>query len=444
MKRIIFFLLLISSLQAAAQSSGEELEEVCVVGYTTTETEDVPSFDPEMRHTTTCYGSKDCETGEVFYEDCNTTSEYIGGENDDDDEDGDGEPDPDCYGTQGGSAYTDDCNNCVGGYTGQVDCYITGNTDCAGVVNGSADWDDCNICAGGSTGRQPCSTNPCPPGSYMDNCGSCVGGSTGQLPCAPQPDCAGIEGGSAVLIPNCGCIGGTTGLRQDQCPCKTADEQNSTRMTSDYSEQVDLYAQNALTPLTPTSTGQLEQGFCVLNDMSVTPVENGTTSHIDQTIYPNATIKVHTHTAIVYPGPSAGDVFALNSDQDYASGLKTSYVISANGAKYALYIEDVAAFDAFVTNNAGSVVGADFTSTSTLGQAYYTAKEDMQEAGLSPRDAHERALAYVLKNAGVSLYKADPGSTHFNKIGSVRKMDFNNNPVVDANGNYTYINADCR
>lgn len=66
----------------------------------------------------------------------------------------------DCAGVSGGTAYLDNCGNCVGGNTG-----VSANNsclDCAGVPNGSAFIDNCGVCAGGSTGITPgASCAPC-------------------------------------------------------------------------------------------------------------------------------------------------------------------------------------------------------------------------------------------------------------------------------------------
>lgn len=88
---------------------------------------------------------------------------------------------PDCAGILGGSAFLDDCNNCVGGTTGIIPCYVP--TDCAGVPNGTA---------------------------YVDSCNTCVGGTTGLLPCIQ--DCAGVWGGTAGYDGCNTCAGGTSGI----------------------------------------------------------------------------------------------------------------------------------------------------------------------------------------------------------------------------------------
>jgi len=89
----------------------------------------------------------------------------------------------DCNGDIGGSAFLDDCGNCVGGNTGEIACTL----DCNGDENGSAFLDDCGNCVGGNTGELAC-TIDCHGDengtSYIDACGVCVGGNTGLEPCS--------------------------------------------------------------------------------------------------------------------------------------------------------------------------------------------------------------------------------------------------------------------
>ncbi|MCG8698371.1 MAG: T9SS type A sorting domain-containing protein, partial [Bacteroidales bacterium] len=66
----------------------------------------------------------------------------------------------DCAGVVGGSAYIDDCGECVGGTTGKEPCTV-GTKDCAGVVGGSAYIDQCGECVGGTTGKEPCAVGNC-------------------------------------------------------------------------------------------------------------------------------------------------------------------------------------------------------------------------------------------------------------------------------------------
>ncbi|MCW5897770.1 MAG: gliding motility-associated C-terminal domain-containing protein [Flavobacteriales bacterium] len=117
--------------------------------------------------------------------------------------------DQDCAGVWGGSAYTDNCGTCVGGNTGVSPC----DQDCALVWGGSAFTDNCGSCVGGNTGLTPCDQDCADVwggSAFTDNCGSCVGGTTGLTPC--DQDCAGVWGGTAYTD-NCNtCVGGITGL----------------------------------------------------------------------------------------------------------------------------------------------------------------------------------------------------------------------------------------
>jgi hypothetical protein len=67
-------------------------------------------------------------------------------------EDPDPDPQLDCNGDLGGSAFVDNCGQCVGGNTGQTACA----QDCNGDWGGSAFVDDCGQCVGGDTGQTAC------------------------------------------------------------------------------------------------------------------------------------------------------------------------------------------------------------------------------------------------------------------------------------------------
>ncbi len=58
----------------------------------------------------------------------------------------------DCNGIVGGTAFKDECGNCVGGATGLEACVA----DCNGDWGGSAYPDACGVCVGGTTGFEKC------------------------------------------------------------------------------------------------------------------------------------------------------------------------------------------------------------------------------------------------------------------------------------------------
>ncbi len=135
----------------------------------------------------------------------------------------------DCAGVVGGSAFLDDCGQCVGGTTGAEENWAM---DCAGDCFGGAVIDDCGECVLGSTGlaynyaQDDCGVcfgnnedmdcyGECFGTAFIDACGECVGGSTGMEELWAM-DCAGVCFGEAYMN-ECGCVGGTTGLEADFC-----------------------------------------------------------------------------------------------------------------------------------------------------------------------------------------------------------------------------------
>lgn len=58
----------------------------------------------------------------------------------------------DCNGVDGGDAYLDECDVCVGGNTGKTACVL----DCNGDENGTATIDECGVCSGGNSLYKPC------------------------------------------------------------------------------------------------------------------------------------------------------------------------------------------------------------------------------------------------------------------------------------------------
>ncbi len=122
----------------------------------------------------------------------------------------------DCNGDLNGIAFIDICGNCVGGNTGILPC----NADCNGDLNGTAFIDNCGNCVEGNTGLTAClmdCNNDVNGTAFIDNCGNCVGGNTGIAPC--NVDCNGDLNGVA-FIDICGnCVGGNTGILPCNVDC---------------------------------------------------------------------------------------------------------------------------------------------------------------------------------------------------------------------------------
>ena len=125
----------------------------------------------------------------------------------------------DCEGNCNGSAFFDNCNNCI---TNPVDGCIE---DCNGVWGGSAQEDECGVCNGSGLNENGCCFNEAPDcagecagDAQLDDCGICNGPGVNEYGCCDDEntDCAGECGGTAVLD-NCDiCVEGNTGLTP--CP----------------------------------------------------------------------------------------------------------------------------------------------------------------------------------------------------------------------------------
>ncbi|MBD0726727.1 hypothetical protein B6A10_16285, partial [Flavobacterium sp. L1I52] len=65
------------------------------------------------------------------------------------------------------------------------------------------------------------------------------------------------------------------------------------------------------------------------------------------------------------------------------------------------------------------------------------------DPNISIFEAQDRAMAYILKDSGVDLLRAEPGSDIFKKIDVVPDKNPDGTEKKDANGNTIYKNADC-
>ncbi|MBT3800101.1 MAG: hypothetical protein HOG05_03025 [Bacteroidetes bacterium] len=167
----------------------------------------------------------------------------------------------DCFDDCSGNAFIDDCGECVSGNTNLIENFLM---DCAGVCYGTyyldecgfcddnpnndcfqdcnGEWggeaflDECNICSGGSSGHfansdQDCAgecfgslvedcTGTCNGFALIDDCGICDDNSENDN---SEMDCSGECFGSAY-INNCeNCVGGNTGLNENNCTVSDID-----------------------------------------------------------------------------------------------------------------------------------------------------------------------------------------------------------------------------
>ena len=150
---------------------------------------------------------------------------------------------------------------------------------------------------------------------------------------------------------------------------------------------------------------------------------------------------VHTHPYGGYPFPSPADFFEL---ANFESNFLMNYVIAYDGTKYAMVINDFSQLQAFVAANLGSIsVTGGFDDNSTLGSQSLDMRNLLISQGYSSDEAYERTLAYIMKQAGVTLVKAKPGSDTFKKIGIRQKKNADGSPAINTNGDPIYEKTDC-
>ncbi|OOV19566.1 hypothetical protein [Flavobacterium sp. LM4] len=153
----------------------------------------------------------------------------------------------------------------------------------------------------------------------------------------------------------------------------------------------------------------------------------------------NVIADIHIHTPPGAFAPSAQDLKALNNKRGLTSNFTTSYVSSADGNIYALYINDAAKLNTFINNNSG-FVGTDnnFAHGTNIGDLFWETNDNLQIAGYTPQEAFTRATAHVLQNAGVTLLKSNATTINFKKI-DLRE----DAPATSPNGIPVYSIIDC-
>ena len=126
----------------------------------------------------------------------------------------------------------------------------------------------------------------------------------------------------------------------------------------------------------------------------------------------------------------------------YASGLKTSFIVGSEGNNYTLQITDETKAAAFLLEHGSSVNTAThaWLANTPIGDDFLVARLYFTNTGLSLMEAYERSMAVVLKNSGLTLFKA-PATTPplpnnvFKKIGV--------NEARDSSGNSIFTKVDC-
>lgn len=265
----------------------------------------------------------------------------------------------------------------------------------------------------------------------------------------PPKDCAGVVGGTAVNKPDCGCVGGTTGLALDQCPCPPAAAAAGITASSNYTSAIKSTAAN-FTPFDPNVTNQSEEAFAINkftgNCTATSIISVATTGGgISSIIGPFVEFLVHTHPYGGLQTPSAKDFFQLANYRATSLNFTTSYIIAFDGSKYAMTIDDVTKLNNFIANNPNSITASgEFDLSKAVGISWQSIGADLIGSGFTGLEAEERALARIMSEAGVILLKAEKDSDIFNKIDAEKKKNADGTLAKDSSGYQLYVKSDCK
>jgi hypothetical protein len=356
----------------------------------------------------------------------------------------------DCAGVEGGRAYIDDCQTCVGGNTGRTACV----QDCNGVWGGSAYIDNCNTCVGGNTGRTACvqDCNGIWGGTaYIDSCGVCVGGNTGQQPCNPRDTCnSSAPGYDPSRCTSCGLVRATASSgyclakKLTEVDCDSIASNNARRLNEMFDHPSIMASRNRMKTLAADTSREYSCYMYTKPDGThdTTKVEPGTRASSPFLPVRNDSMEcfaqMHTHPPIGYAAPSPTDVFLLMR-RNYREEFKTVIPIPP-GNEYAATVinrDSTQAFsaryplDSLVTTNL--ITGSHFNTATSIGQKMFDIFDKAQKkfsGKYSTEDAYALALSVLLKeyNLGVKIYKNVPGADpadliNFKEINAVVEKD---------------------
>ncbi len=226
-------------------------------------------------------------------------------------------------------------------------------------------------------------------------------------------------------------------------PCTGVDNSSGASATLQYANYTGNVSQ--FTPFDLSTTQQPEEYF-IVNDVNGSyvagSIQASTTSGGPiQGVSPNTVMVFHTHTFGGFPFPSAADFFALAA---YGTSFQRHYVIGYNGTKYAMVVNSYSQLQAYVADNPNSIANDfGFEPRSTVGTQSIIMRNRLIDQGYSIDEAYERTLAFLMKQAGVTLVKAQANSNIFKKIGLQQKKNADGSPAVNASGIPIYENADC-
>jgi hypothetical protein len=279
------------------------------------------------------------------------------------------------------------------------------------------------------------------PGTGGGGGGGTGGGGGGGNPWNPTPDPCPDPGVPTTEF--CDENGWEPLIVEPEDPCDAADQLAGAQATLQFLGPVATKV-SEFTAFDPNVTNQAEEYFLV-NEVngsySTGPIlTSSSTGGSIQGVTGATHMAVHTHPYGGFPFPSASDFFDLAT---YTPSFMQNYIIAYDGTKYAMVIGSFSQLQEFVANHPNSIAAnAGFEPNSSIGMQASVMEARLQAQGYSADEAKERTMAYIMKQAGVTLVKAAPGSDSFKKIG-IRQKLVNGQLAVDPSGNPLFENADC-
>jgi hypothetical protein len=317
---------------------------------------------------------------------------------------------PDCSGVLGGTAFLDNCGNCVGGTTGLFPCYVP--SDCAGVLNGTA---------------------------YLDSCQKCVGGTTG-IASTCIKDCAGVWGGKADYDGCHDCAGGTTGIvrcdtvKPVKIICDTLAIKTGARLTNVLDS----------TALQSTDIQRLKDSALVSNNESGVSIAQNLVRNIpvygvfnfqsgngnNVNVATSDSIKkiiagAHSHPKGTSNTPSPGDLYHLLEGNRSNNKYFADYIFAFDdSAQFAITLTDAVLANSFLTahprdstiegppNNNWSTTIINAASNTTFFDDYMEIMRDMynnQHYPISKIQAYANVRMFEKLNTGVKMFLKENG-----------------------------------
>lgn len=292
--------------------------------------------------------------------------------------------------------------------------------DCQGIVNGTA---------------------------YLDNCGDCVGGTTGLTPCVQ--DCAGVWGGANYLDSCNVCVDSSRKQPCDSSYKTVGDSLYNYLYKPEFADSLNKLMNGLDTASTERAMSLGTDSATGAYKATGISYPGTATTALPIYRYPNIMVfkLIHTHPNFGYACFSGLDFYGLSPFYNHSlyNRINSQYVIAYDSSVYAMAIDDSALYSNFIATYPHATYidsNNSFDPLTPIGQEYENVYKKLAASmgmggTLSDNEAHEYAQAYVMSkfNTGLVLYRKRSTENKFTKI--------NTSVSKDAAGNNIYSAYDC-